>query len=445
MPVELLKTKLINDANLQAYYRLENGALLVDSSGKGNTLTNVNSTAEAAGLIGGGADFGAANTNKNLQILSKVGFTNPTDPCTISAWVKLNTEIASGTYTLFCKTIYGANYSQIRADYDYNSGTRRLRIGINGSGAFATVNYNINLGTTNWYHIVLVFAGGTTGAIRAYLNGTYIGTVNASLGSSYAGTDGFWLNMVDGVSWPSSSMIDDVAVFNRVLINSEVEELYYGRSQGEYVPNNNTKLLCRMNCGIDSSGNNAVPTYDGLAYDKAYARIGARGAHGGGATNCLEFPANVDLSGNFTISLWFRGAETSSWRWLLSSYIAAGAGILITTSGNAVRVSMGGWFLDKVTAQPWLLSSATDWYNLIITRTGTTIDCYVNGGHYGTAGTSSSNVTGPVEISRVHDGTNYNYFVGDIDEVIMETVAWTAQQVRNYFKNARGLFAPKIV
>ncbi len=95
-------------------------------------------------------------------------------------------------------------------------------------------------------------------------------------------------------------------------------------------------------------------------------------------------------TGDFTISLWFKGGSVKNWRWLLN-YNGEGTesapGLVITTyiadgkTDSHLRASLGEWFTDvyhhlesAVTA-----NSNTNWYHVALTRNGTTLTGYVNG------------------------------------------------------------------
>jgi hypothetical protein len=211
--------------NLVAYYKLdESSGDASDSSGNGYTLTNTNTVGYATALINNGADFGTANTNKVLTRASNLGITN--GACSISIWVKLRTEIASGTYGFIQKS-NATNHVAYIISYEYNGGTRRLafnRQRQNTSNNY--VNYTTTLGTSNWNHLVLTYDGTT---LTGYLNGVSVGTPLNTSGDGASGGD----NTVDighaneqfSTSY-SSMYADEVGIWSRALSASEVTSLY---------------------------------------------------------------------------------------------------------------------------------------------------------------------------------------------------------------------------
>lgn len=229
MPKEIQHTALISDANLEGYYRFNSGALTTDSSGDGETLTDVGSVASGVGRFGGGADLGASNTTDWFYVNSAYGIDGGAVTCYM--WVKLQTEITSGTYKLavFCSNNTSKTYYKI--EYDYNGGTRRLRFSrVKAGVASQETTYNITLGTTNWNQIVFTYDATN---MRGYVNGSLVAgpTAASGSGSSAVSNISFFGNGSTGVSDdPSSAIFDDVAIFSRALSATEISNLYSGSS-----------------------------------------------------------------------------------------------------------------------------------------------------------------------------------------------------------------------
>lgn len=217
--------------NIAGYWKLdESSGDASDATGNAQTLTNNNSVSYAAGLINNAADFGTSNTNKYLSRSSEVGGING-GSFTMQAWVKLRTEIPSDVYT-FIVNASGANTSHTRYSirYNYNSGTRRLEFARAkpGNGADDELDYNITLGTSSFYHLVMTYNGTT---ITGYVNGNSVGTAGASgngtinFGSYFEiGCNGD--SATCGSTNAASAYIDESAVWSRALSSTEVTQLY---------------------------------------------------------------------------------------------------------------------------------------------------------------------------------------------------------------------------
>lgn len=233
---ELAGTSLLSDGNLQAYYKFETGALTTDSSSNARTLTNNGTVGETTGKYGIAADFGSSNSSKYFSKNTALGLTWH-GAKSISCWFKISAQIASGTWSIF--ELFTTNTSgEHGIVYDYNGGTRRLRwvrykqVTVESTDA---VNYNITLSTDTWYHIVCTYDGTT---MQMYLNGLLVGSASSTANAS-AGT-GVYTDSVaigsTGTSGYLSGVVDDLAVFNRLLTIEEVETLYYASGTSAFHP-----------------------------------------------------------------------------------------------------------------------------------------------------------------------------------------------------------------
>lgn len=225
---------LASDPNLKAYYRMSSGALTTDSSGNSYTLTNVNSVAEGTGKYGGGADGGATNSTKYLWINNNLGIDG--GACSISLWAKMNTEIGSGTQTFVAQQNATSDVSYM-VTYDYNGGTRRLAFRRYRQGVAADeIYYTTTLGTANFVHMVLTYDGSN---LRGYVGGSLQVGPTAYSGNGSGATSDHLSILVNkgGGGTPSeyaSALVDDVAIFNRVLTASEVTQLYQAGQGGAF-------------------------------------------------------------------------------------------------------------------------------------------------------------------------------------------------------------------
>lgn len=245
--------------NLVAYWKLdESSGNASDSSGNSKTLTNVNTVSYSSAKINNGADFGSSNTNKRLSINDDLGIDGGN--ISISFWVKMNTEISSGFITLIQ---HGgvSSYVNDTVWYDYGGGTRKLsffrqRQNVNGT----KIDYNITLGTDNWYHIVYTYDGTN---LRGYINGSLVAGPTSASGNGNAGTiDCFNVGALyayGGYEKFSSAKIDEVGVWSRALSSTEVSTLYNSGNGLQY-PFTTTNIKTIM--GLDYA---SVKTVNGLA------------------------------------------------------------------------------------------------------------------------------------------------------------------------------------
>lgn len=213
---ELNSTSLLADGTLRAYWRGEN---VNDTTANAYNLTNNGSVAFNTGKFSNAFDLGASNSSKYLSRTDALGRNAATDSISISLWVKLQTEISSGNYDFIYYDINtGANRLYL-IRYEYNSGTRRILFSAYGT----SLTYNITLGTSSYHHIVTTLIPG--GAAELFVDGVSrdTDTTGTSLGD---GVDAFYMGANNGPANYSSALIDDVAVFSKVLSSTEVSILY---------------------------------------------------------------------------------------------------------------------------------------------------------------------------------------------------------------------------
>jgi len=229
---ELASMSFYSDANLVAYYKLEDETDSEDD-GTDYDLTNNNSTTFASAKFNNGADF---SSNKYLSRTDTGGVAD-TDDWTISFWIKLDTEISEGYYN-FWFMFTGTNNNLMR--YDYNSGTRRLQV---YSGAWeGGLNYNITMGTANWYHMAMTRVDGT-GACKVYVNGSQVGSTFNATGSD-ASTPYMKIGGNSTAGDSVEGLIDDFAIFDRALSADEIASIYNGETPAATTaPNNGTFIM----------------------------------------------------------------------------------------------------------------------------------------------------------------------------------------------------------
>lgn len=221
---ELNNTALILDANLEAYYRGEN---VNDSTAGASHLTNVNSVAFNPAKYSNGFDFGATNTTKYLTVASDLGIAGNSD-ATFSFWVKCQAEIGSGTWLLLKhRSTTGADRG-IGISYEYNGGTRRLAVDVSGT----SYTYNITLGTTNYYHIVVTrnVAGNSS---HLWVNNADV--ASGTVGSTTYGNNFLTLGASEVPDNYSSVFMDDVACFKDILTSDEIATLYRDAEIGGFM------------------------------------------------------------------------------------------------------------------------------------------------------------------------------------------------------------------
>lgn len=203
---------------IQAYWKLDESSGNAVDVVNGYTLTNINSVTYAPGIINNGADFGTTlKHSKRLSISSQCGWNPNIVDGSISFWVKVNTPPDSSGAQYFFSYFSSSRYYTMY----YEKSGANLRLNLGFSGLF--YQYNVDLGTT-WHNIVLTIP--TSGILKVYLDSSNV--YSNSSGNSSGGSNNFNLggSQAGDANYGSASIIDEVGLWNKVLSQTEVTELY---------------------------------------------------------------------------------------------------------------------------------------------------------------------------------------------------------------------------
>lgn len=216
---EFSSIPLRSDANLQAYYKLEN----VNDDLGANNLTNNNTVAFNAAVFGNGGDQGTSNSNKYLSTANRLNITGGAS--SFAFWLKMKTDVTGTAVILFSHNDKTTNKVRFDLNYFDSSGLKlrldRVRVGV---AVDSTTTYSVTLGTSLFYHICCTYDGTN---LIVYLNGASVATGTSSgNGSSSTGNDGFYIGADNGGANVSSAIFDDFVVFNRALTSDEVLQIY---------------------------------------------------------------------------------------------------------------------------------------------------------------------------------------------------------------------------
>lgn len=217
-------TTLVNDANIKAYYRLED----TNDYKTSYNLTNQGTTAFNAALYNNGADCGASNSSKYLYTNNNMGITG--GAITLCGWFKL---YATNILQPLVMQGSATNYVGYFLYYDGNN-TFGLGSGVvlaNRQRQLVANNCvygSKSPGTSSFHHYALTYNGTT---LTAYYDGASVGTpTNYSGNGSGVEIDTFRIGNNAGQSGNAygSIIADDVIIFNRALSSTEIAQVYNG-------------------------------------------------------------------------------------------------------------------------------------------------------------------------------------------------------------------------
>lgn len=240
--------------NLVSYYKLDESSGNAADSVGGFTLTNTNTVTYSAGKINNGADGGASNSNKSLQVSNNLGFTDSTD-VTWSQWVNVTTAPTEGQQQCFTNHYINGGKGRFWM-YTMTGGVLKLRM-YQDAGAPSTLDITQTLTTGTWYHIVVTYLN-SSNLTTVYVNGSSVGTINFGARNAVS-PDYFSILNWGGGTLPWKGLVDEVGVWSRVLSGTEINSLYNGGA-GLQWPFSTTSIKT-----INGLAKASIKTINGLA------------------------------------------------------------------------------------------------------------------------------------------------------------------------------------
>lgn len=220
----------VSNADLQGYWKFDEGtgSVAADSSGNNRTGTLQSGLASTGWTTDHPSTITFADpyalrfdgTDDYVQVANS-GAMNPAN-LTLSAWVKTDTGSLVGYRQILrrSRTTSGEQYAL------YLNGDElefwALDLGLSGNFAGTT---NRNLQANIWYHVAATFDD-STNIVRLYVNGTEV--ANAPANGSFASSNQtlYIGSQVTNYFWKGP--IDDVRVYHRALIPTEILQLSLG-------------------------------------------------------------------------------------------------------------------------------------------------------------------------------------------------------------------------
>ena len=213
-------------------------------------------------------------------------------------------------------------------------------------------------------------------------------------------------------------------------------------SLGEFLPSSSTKLCLHLNGNSNdssSSGNNGVDTnitYVDGKFGKCASFNGSSSGINCGTNASLDFG-----TGSFSFGGWIKASTGTSWRCIMSKRHQAGTGFQCYKD-NAHHFFFDGIGTPGVSGSKVIDDGAWHFVMVVADRANSLLRLYVDGSPDGTValGATTATDTSPMYIGRSGMNT-VDYFNGEIDEVIIENRAWSAEEVKKDYTQSRGFFA----
>ncbi|MCF7861165.1 LamG domain-containing protein [Candidatus Woesearchaeota archaeon] len=190
-----------------------------------NASVATGSPANVSGRFGDAVDF---DYSSSISIPSSDGFSI--------------LKSRNHAYSLWIKSDDTTNHGMVLSVYGDGTLERSRLFIVAGTGG--TIRSNDNDGTTNinldstsnvadgeWHHILINYDNLGTGNKSLYVDGIYEGTVDMSSMDDIDTTQPLYLGALYDSSMKFNGSIDELVIFNRILNNDEIAEIYSGGSE----------------------------------------------------------------------------------------------------------------------------------------------------------------------------------------------------------------------
>jgi len=409
-----------------AYYPLGGGST-GDAGTSPSTLTVPNQSVPGSTAfqpLGSGQLMDLGGSDLWSDIL--VG-TNRTAIATLSYWTK-------GPFPAWARQweMGAANHDLRRQGtnqrFYYRAGTANTYQYYNMKDTGGTDIPGVDLDSSNWLHVVLVFpagsvidssgtaAGGGVGDVNLFINGVECEKTTTSTSYGYPtawGSGGYGIQNVTNAQLTPHS---NVQIWNSVLTSGEITTLYNNGTPylGTQPQASNLKGWWRLN--VDTS------TWDGSDWIIGEAQANYSSALNFDGTNDkITLASTFSATDEFTLSLWIRPTTLSTNTNILGNG-SAGTNWINPSATSTIRLRTTSALMNFVEGSNFLVLNA--WNHILMYRdSNDDIGLYVNGNTF--SSTQNNNAT--LTLQTFANGPLSKWFDGDISNVAF----WTSDQSAN--------------
>ena len=194
---------------------------------------------------------------------------------------------------------------------------------------------------------------------------------------------------------------------------------------------------------LDGNANDVTGVNNGTAMNVTYAQ-GIINQCGQFSTSYVNCGTNSSLNfgtGSVTISAWVQTTNTTSYICICSKRHTGGSGFNCYVGANYAYAD-GGGTNGVFTGTAKAISDGL-WHNIVFVydRPGGKLRIYVDGvaNGYTNFGSTTLNDTSPLLIGKTGMNTN-DYFIGNIDIVIVYSTVLTPAQIKNQYALYKGFY-----
>jgi len=266
----LVQAKSVSDFSPLSHWTCdETSGVRYDSvTATANDLTDNNTVGTSTGLRGlacdfekGNSEFLSINDNTSLSLTGAQSY---------SFWIKPESLTSSDVFI----SKWQESGNQRHFAVDVQSGIVRFLVSTNGNNPLTVVSATSSISAGNWYHFVMVFRPNSE--IAMYVNGKGVATTTLGWSTLFDSTAAFKIgsaSLFAGGTRYYDGLMDEITVFNRNLLGSEVNELFNNGTPLSYTTSlsaNAVPLVLSDNINIMLENVNCVASVTSTNCDYSY-------------------------------------------------------------------------------------------------------------------------------------------------------------------------------
>jgi len=146
----------------------------------------------------------------------------PTNAISFSAWIK--PSVLATSHVLFSRTPSPSNFEAYCLSMNNVGVGYRFRVSKGNGGPVSAIDCTTPLVANTWYHVVMTIDNNN---LRIYINGVLEGIVTTALTFNYMANKKVYLGVSnESFNLPFNGTIDNARFYNRLLSNTEVNQLF---------------------------------------------------------------------------------------------------------------------------------------------------------------------------------------------------------------------------